>query len=94
MTGSFFVASKPSVYDTLGLGGHTSMSDSLHDLEARRAELALDISRLGDLRPGSITTTTGRAREPDPDQVRSYPQRNPAIRWWMVHGLEKQVSLS
>jgi hypothetical protein len=41
------------------------MPDSLHDLETRRAELALDISRLGDLRPGSITTTTGRCGNPN-----------------------------
>jgi len=41
------------------------MPDSLHDLESRRAELALDISRLGDLRPGSITTTTGRCGNPN-----------------------------
>jgi hypothetical protein len=41
------------------------MPDSLHDLETRRAELALDISRLGDFRCGSITTTTGRCGNPN-----------------------------
>jgi len=41
------------------------MPQSLHDLESRRAELAAEISQLGDLRPGSITTTTGRCGNPN-----------------------------
>lgn len=40
------------------------MSDSLSVLEAQRAQTQLDISRLGDMRAGSITSTGGRCGNP------------------------------
>jgi hypothetical protein len=36
------------------------MADSLQQLERRRADLLAQILKLGDFRPGSITTTQGR----------------------------------
>ena len=36
------------------------MSDSLDSLESRRSEILREFSTLGDLRPGSVTTTGGR----------------------------------
>lgn len=36
------------------------MPDSLHELESRRVELVKQFARLGDLRSGSISTTSGR----------------------------------
>src|SRR5487761_585242 len=49
------------------------MSQSLSDLEQRREVLAQRIAQLGDLRPGSVTSTFGRCGKPDcrchqPDQ--------------------------
>jgi len=40
------------------------MSESVQQLEKRRAEIAAQISALGDLRPGSITATQGRCGNP------------------------------
>lgn len=40
------------------------MSDSLSALESRRAAIQQQISQLGDLRAGSITTTGGRCGNP------------------------------
>jgi hypothetical protein len=40
------------------------MPDSLAELERRRAAIAHQISQLGDLRPGSITATSGRCGKP------------------------------
>jgi hypothetical protein len=40
------------------------MADSLSTLEAQRAQTQLQISRLGDMRSGSITTTGGRCGNP------------------------------
>jgi hypothetical protein len=40
------------------------MPDSLAELEHRRAAIAQQISGLGDLRPGSITGTSGRCGKP------------------------------
>jgi hypothetical protein len=40
------------------------MPDSLADLEHRRAAIVQQISQLGDLRPGSITATSGRCGKP------------------------------
>lgn len=40
------------------------MSDSLSTLEAQRSDIQRQISELGDLRSGSITTTGGRCRNP------------------------------
>jgi len=40
------------------------MPDSLPALEAQRAAIQQQISRLGDMRPGSITTTGGRCGNP------------------------------
>jgi hypothetical protein len=40
------------------------MADSLTDLQAQKAALLRKISQLGDFRPGSITTTTGRCDNP------------------------------
>ena len=40
------------------------MPDSLAELEHRRAAIAQQISELGDLRPGSITGTSGRCGKP------------------------------
>ena len=36
------------------------MPDTLLDLEKRRSEVLMEISKLGDFRPGSISATTGR----------------------------------
>jgi hypothetical protein len=40
------------------------MADSLSTLEAQRAQTQLQISRLGDMRSGSITSTSGRCGNP------------------------------
>jgi hypothetical protein len=40
------------------------MPDSLRDLESRRADLLKQIARLGDLRSGSISDTSGRCGKP------------------------------
>jgi hypothetical protein len=40
------------------------MTDSLSTLEAQRAQTQLEISRLGDMRSGSITSTGGRCGNP------------------------------
>jgi len=40
------------------------MPDSLTELEHRRAAIAQQIAQLGDLRPGSITGTSGRCGKP------------------------------
>lgn len=40
------------------------MPDSLDELESRRAVIAGQFSELGDLRPGSITPTSGRCGKP------------------------------
>jgi hypothetical protein len=40
------------------------MSDSLTELEHRRAAITQEIAQLGDLRPGSITGTSGRCGKP------------------------------
>jgi hypothetical protein len=40
------------------------MADSLVALEAQRAQTQLQISRLGDMRSGSITSTSGRCGNP------------------------------
>ena len=41
------------------------MTPSLPDLEQQREVIAQRIAQLGDLRPGSITSTTGRCGKPD-----------------------------
>jgi len=41
------------------------MTDSLRELERRRADLWEQILELGDFRPGSITTTQGRCGNPN-----------------------------
>src|ERR1700686_384478 len=41
------------------------MSDSLAELEARRAAVQLQIAQLGDMRSGSITGTGGRCGNPN-----------------------------
>jgi hypothetical protein len=41
------------------------MSESIQDLESRRAELAKQFARLGDLRSGSISNTSGRCGKPN-----------------------------
>jgi len=41
------------------------MTQSLPDLEQRREVIAQRIAQLGDLRPGSITGTSGRCGKPD-----------------------------
>lgn len=41
------------------------MPQSLSDLEQRRELLAQHIAQLGDLRPGSITSTSGRCGKPE-----------------------------
>src|SRR2546422_10055851 len=40
------------------------MPDSLTELEHRREAITQEIARLGDLRPGSITSTSGRCGKP------------------------------
>jgi hypothetical protein len=40
------------------------MTDSLSTLEAQRAQTQLQISRLGDMRSGSISGTSGRCGKP------------------------------
>src|SRR4051812_23198701 len=49
----------PRVLATLGAGGHL-MSRSLAALQQRREAIVQQIAHLGDLRPGSITNTSGR----------------------------------
>jgi len=41
------------------------MPDSLPELQARRAELVKQFARLGDLRSGSISNTSGRCGKPN-----------------------------
>jgi len=41
------------------------MPDSLQDLESRRAELVKQFARLGDLRSGSVSNTSGRCGKPN-----------------------------
>lgn len=41
------------------------MPDSLLDLESRRSELLKQLSRLGDLRSGSVSNTSGRCGKPN-----------------------------
>jgi hypothetical protein len=41
------------------------MPHSLADLEQRRETIAQQIAQLGDLRPGSVTSTSGRCGKPD-----------------------------
>ena len=41
------------------------MPDSLQDLESRRTELVKQFARLGDLRSGSITNTSGHCGKPN-----------------------------
>jgi hypothetical protein len=56
------------------------MPESLPDLESRRAELVKQFARLGDLRSGSISNTSGQARsveEPAVSQEKKR-QRRPA----------------
>ena len=53
------------------------MSDSLQDLESRRADLFKQIAALGDLRSGSISDTSGRCGKPN---CRCHKPGNP------VHG--------
>ncbi len=40
------------------------MTHSLPDLEQRREVIAQSIAQLGDLRPGSMTSTSGRCGKP------------------------------
>ena len=40
------------------------MTESVSELERRRSRLAQQISQLGDLRPGSISSTSGRCGKP------------------------------
>ena len=40
------------------------MSDSLEQLQQQRTQIIHQISELGDLRPGSITSTSGRCGKP------------------------------
>lgn len=40
------------------------MPNAIHDLELRRADIVQKIAALGDLRPGSITTTQGKCGKP------------------------------
>jgi hypothetical protein len=55
----FFWLRYPCVYITLGQEAQY-MPQSLTELEARRAELVKQFARLGDLRSGSISDTSGR----------------------------------
>jgi len=41
------------------------MLESIQDLESRRAELAKQFARLGDLRSGSVSDTSGRCGKPN-----------------------------
>ena len=41
------------------------MAHSLVELEQRRETIAQQIAQLGDLRPGSVTSTSGRCGKPD-----------------------------
>lgn len=41
------------------------MPDSLPQLQQRRAEIVRQIGQLGDLRPGSVTVTSGRCGKPN-----------------------------
>jgi len=63
--GFFFCGMNPCVYDTLGQeAAFMSIPKSLESLEQQRANIANQIAALGDLRCGSITSTTGRCGKP------------------------------
>lgn len=72
------------------------MPDSLQDLESRRADLVRQFSRLGDLRSGSVTNTSGRCGKPNchchqPGQPKHGP--NPRLTY-KVQGKTVTESLS
>ncbi len=57
------------------------MSKSLAELEQRREAIAHEIVQLGDLRPGSITTTSGRCGKPNCHcHQRGQPNHGPNFR--------------
>jgi hypothetical protein len=62
---SFFCGINPCVVDTLRLGGFLAMPDALSELESRRSEIVKQLARLGDLRSGSISNTSGRCGKPN-----------------------------
>jgi hypothetical protein len=71
------------------------MSDSLQELESRRANLVKQFARLGDLRSGSISNTSGRCGKPNcrchqPDQPVHGP--NPRLTY-KIHGKTVSESL-
>ena len=57
----------PCVYNTLGQEVYPNMKTplSLESLEQQRAGLATQIAALGDLRSGSVTSTTGKCGKPN-----------------------------
>jgi hypothetical protein len=59
------------------------MSNSLQDLESRRADLVKQIAGLGDLRSGSISDTSGRCGKPN---CRCHKAGNP------VHGPNSRLT--
>jgi hypothetical protein len=62
--GFFSYALIPSVLVTLGMRTTSHMPETLQDLESRRAELVKQFARLGDLRSGSVSNTSGRCGKP------------------------------
>src|ERR1035437_245973 len=63
--GFLFCDTNPCVCNTRGLEAtFMSISKSLESLEQQRANIANQIAVLGDLRCGSITSTTGRCGKP------------------------------
>ena len=64
------------------------MPDTLADLERQRARILSHISQLGDLRPGSITTISGRCGKPNcPCHQPRHPGHGPNFRLTRkVHG--------
>jgi hypothetical protein len=66
MADFFFCAQFPSVSDTLGLEtSPMTTPKSVEFLEQQRTSITNQIAALGDLRSGSITSTTGRCGKPN-----------------------------
>src|SRR5664280_2263556 len=64
--GFLFCGANPSVCYTLGQeAGFMTIPKSLESLEQHRANIANQVAALGDLRCGSITSTTGRCGKPN-----------------------------
>jgi hypothetical protein len=64
-SGVFFWTTTPCVYNTNGKWKTTFMAQTLAEWEHRRQAICHQLGQLGDLRPGSITSTSGRCGKPE-----------------------------